>query len=105
MFIKKALEILRPSGSYDVIGNGGMYSDIIWKDSGSNIPSKDEVESVVMDLRERTRYSENREMNYPSEKDMVVALWESIVEHRSGSLVNLQKARNDVKLRFPKLPL
>ena len=43
-----------------------------------------------------------RQRNYPSLDDLIVALWEQVVEDRSETADEVQTAREVVKARFPK---
>ena len=43
-----------------------------------------------------------RERDYPSLDDLIVALWEQVVEDRSETADEVQTAREVVKARFPK---
>lgn len=47
-------------------------------------------------------YKENREKEYPSTDELVVALWEKVVEGRSDSSNALETKRQAVKIKHPK---
>jgi len=47
-------------------------------------------------------YARNRKEEYPSLDDLVVALWEGVVEERMESVVALQSLRQAVKEKYPK---
>lgn len=45
---------------------------------------------------------ENRRREYPSTDELIIALWEKVVEERPEYADKLQKLRVDVKLKYPK---
>jgi len=47
-------------------------------------------------------YARNRQAEYPSINELVVALWEGVVEERMASVTQLEAARQAVKTRYPK---
>lgn len=53
-------------------------------------------------LPEAERYAYLRQQEYPSTNEMLVALWESLVENRPQAIQELQAKRQAVKEKFPK---
>ena len=49
-----------------------------------------------------TEYQRLREAEYPEINEMVVALWESVVENRPEQATALQKKRVEIKTKYPK---
>jgi hypothetical protein len=47
-------------------------------------------------------YSEKRQSEYPSIDELVVALWEGVVEERMASVTALEGLRQAVKTKYPK---
>ena len=47
-------------------------------------------------------YARNREAEYPSVDELVVALWEGVVEERMAAVTQLEAKRQAVKLKYPK---
>ena len=47
-------------------------------------------------------YAEKREAEYPSLDDLIVALWEGVVEERMASVTALEALRQAVKTKYPK---
>jgi len=43
-----------------------------------------------------------RKNEYPPIKDLIVALWENVVEERAASVVELEAQRQAVKTKYPK---
>ena len=58
---------------------------------------------VVPDPAPDTRpYDEKRASEYPSIDELVVALWEGVVEERMASVTSLEGKRQAVKTKHPK---
>lgn len=47
-------------------------------------------------------YARNRQAEYPSMDELVVALWEAVIEERMASSIDLQGKRTAVKDKYPK---
>ena len=47
-------------------------------------------------------YARNRQAEYPSIDELVVAMWEGVVEERMASVTRLEALRQAVKTRYPK---
>ena len=47
-------------------------------------------------------YAEKRQAEYPSINELVVALWEGVVEERMASVTVLEGLRQAVKTKYPK---
>ena len=47
-------------------------------------------------------YAEKRQAEYPSLDELVVALWEAVIEERMASSIDLQGKRTAVKDKYPK---
>jgi len=47
-------------------------------------------------------YKEQRTEEYPSINDLIVALWENVVEERASAVISLEAARQAVKTKYPK---
>jgi|TARA_R100001530_G_scaffold80565_1_gene56252 hypothetical protein len=47
-------------------------------------------------------YARNRQAEYPSINELIVALWENVVEERAASVIELESLRQAVKARYPK---
>jgi fatty acid/phospholipid biosynthesis enzyme len=47
-------------------------------------------------------YARNRQSEYPSINDLIVALWENVVEERASAVVSLEADRQAVKAKYPK---
>jgi len=47
-------------------------------------------------------YARNRASEYPSIDELVVALWEGVVEERMAAVTQLEMKRQTVKTKYPK---
>ena len=47
-------------------------------------------------------YARNRKAEYPSIDELVVALWEGVVEERMAAVTSLEGKRQAVKAKYPK---
>ena len=56
-------------------------------------------EPVLEDVR---TYDEKRKAEYPSIDELIVALWENVVEERASAVVSLEAVRQAVKAKYPK---
>ena len=83
---------------------GDTYDTLVWEDE-SPCPTQeqlklDEVEYLA--YRAKTDYIWKRRNEYPSIDDLVVALWEQVIEQRSDSSIALQAIRESIKQKYPK---
>ena len=69
---------------------------------------KDEIETdklVLDELNQRLPYNDKRKPEYPGVEELVIALWENIVEKKTKKLsgiVDIQKRREEIKDKYPK---
>lgn len=73
--------------------------------SASPQPSVDEIETAHAEWQaeqDATQYQRDRKAEYPSMDELVVALWEAVIEERMASSVDLQGKRTAVKEKYPK---
>jgi len=47
-------------------------------------------------------YKEKRREEYPLFEELIVALWENVVEERTASVISLEGKRQAVKTKYPK---
>ena len=84
-------------------GDGVVYI-AEWK-SISPQPSTEEIEAAHNEWQEEydaQAYARNRQAEYPPLNDLIVALWEGVVEERMASLMELEVQRQAVKAKYPK---
>ena len=48
------------------------------------------------------QYQRDRQVEYPSINELIVALWENVVEERAASVISLEAARQAIKTKYPK---
>lgn len=53
-------------------------------------------------LPDTTPYDKKRKAEYPSIDELVVALWEGVVEERMAAVTQLEMKRQTVKTKYPK---
>lgn len=85
---------------------GPNYEDITWMES-EPMPSKEELAEKWELIKEKVNLRKLHQMRsapgmYPSKDDMIVALWERIVEGRPEFSEELQQRRLEIKEKFPK---
>ena len=86
---------------------GPNYEDITWLES-EPMPTREELIAKwdqIKDAVKKRRLAELRSMpgNYPSKDDMIVALWEMVVENRPEFANELQSRRSEIKSKYPKI--
>ena len=75
-----------------------------WKSDQAK-PSVDEIEAAHAEWQaeqDATQYQRDRKAEYPSMDELVVALWEAVIEERMASSIDLQGKRTAVKDKYPK---
>ena len=81
----------------------GVYIES-WN-SASPQPSVDDIEEAHAEWQaeqDATQYQRDRKAEYPSMDELVVALWEAVIEERMASSIDLQSKRTAVKDKYPK---
>lgn len=51
---------------------------------------------------DNSTYAEKRKAEYPTIDELVVALWEAVIEERMASSIDLQGKRTAIKEKYPK---
>tara|TARA_B100000029_G_scaffold469227_1_gene506941 strand:- start:1540 stop:1863 length:324 start_codon:yes stop_codon:yes gene_type:complete len=68
-------------------------------------PTKEFLESEASRLQaeyDSQEYARNRKAEYPTTDELVVALWEAVIEERMASSIDLQGKRTAIKEKYPK---
>ena len=68
-------------------------------------PTQEFLESELARLQaefDAQEYARNRQAEYPSINDLIVALWENVVEERAASVIALETKRQAIKTKYPK---
>ena len=77
----------------------GSGVKVIWSSSQPQ-PSEAEIESAHNEWS--NDYGRLRKAEYPSIDELIVALWENVVEERAASVVSLESKRQAIKAKYPK---
>ena len=100
MNILNALHSLCPGAEWSLRGD-----ELIWLDSKQTEPTQAEIDAEISRLQaeyDAQAYARNRQSEYPSINDLVVALWENVVEERAASVISLEATRQAIKTKYPK---
>ena len=69
----------------------------------SNQPQPSDAEIAVGQAAwDAQEYARNRQTEYPPRNELVVALWEGVVEERMAAVTSLEGKRQAVKAKYPK---
>jgi hypothetical protein len=81
-----------------------IYENLII-DGGQDKPTKEFLESELVSMQseyDSHDYSRSRVAEYPSTNDLIIALWEKVVEGRAETADALEVNRQAVKTKYPK---
>lgn len=99
-FLTEAILALRPGAQFST------HDDtIIWHDTEQDQPSDSEIAEKEAELQaeyDAQEYARNRKNEYPTTDELVVALWEAVIEERMASSIDLQGKRTAIKEKYPK---
>ena len=78
--------------------------EIIAWDGPDPQPTQEELETAWTQIQEAydNDHSRKRKAEYPSIDELVVALWEGVVEERMAAVTRLEGQRQAVKAKYPK---
>jgi hypothetical protein len=82
----------------------GRGVQLIWR-SDQLQPSEAEIETAHAEWQaeyDSQAYARNRQSEYPSIDDLVVAMWEGVVEERMAAVTRLEGLRQAIKTKYPK---
>ena len=99
LFFAEAIGALRPDTQWYSIGSKVTFLD------GTVPPTESEIQAKIEELQaeyDAQTYSRNRQENYPNTDDLIVALWEKVMEGRSESADALEVKRQEIKTANPK---
>ena len=83
---------------YTIEKNGVV--ELVWK-SDKPQPTEAECEAAKAEY-DAQEYARKRQAEYPSIDDLIVALWENVVEERAASVIALEAKRQEIKAKYPK---
>ena len=80
------------------------FDDIIWHDGNPNGITAEQITAKKAELQTAydNDHARKREAEYPSIDELIVALWEGVVEERMAAVTKLEAKRQTVKLKYPK---
>jgi len=94
------------SSDFDLQNNSDGTPTFIAKwNSASPQPSEAEIEAAHAEWQaeyDSQEYARNRQTEYPSIDELVVAMWEGVVEERMASVTTLEGLRQAIKTKYPK---
>jgi len=93
-----------PEVDYTLQDDGAGAYIKVWN-SASPQPTEAEIESAHAEWqaeRDSQEYARNRKAEYPTTDELVVALWEAVIEERMASSIDLQGKRTAIKEKYPK---
>ena len=103
---KPTLEIALLALTSEPSGLDFPEKKVIWPETNSGeAPTWGDLENKLTELQaeyDAQEYARNRQQNYPNEHDLLIALWEKVVEGRSESVDALEVKRQEVKTAHPK---
>ena len=83
-------------------GNGAYIKE--WN-SDKPQPTESEIEAAHTEWQseyDAQEYARKRAAEYPSIDELIVALWEGVVEERMAAVTSLEGKRQAVKAKYPK---
>ena len=107
MSTSKGLEKLGFDPDNDFIlrdDSDGQGVRLIWNSSNPQ-PSDAEIEAARAEWQaehDAQEYSRNRQAEYPPVDELVIALWEAVIEERMASSIAIQNKRTAIKEKYPK---
>lgn len=72
---------------------------------GQTPPTEEVIQAKLAELQaeyDAQAYARNRQQNYPNTDDLIVALWEKVMEGRGESADALEVKRQEIKTANPK---
>ena len=97
---QQAISSLLPKAFFTTVGD-----EVTWLSPELTQPTEAEINSEQGRLQaeyDAQEYARNRQAEYPSTDDLIVALWENVVEERAASVISLEATRQAIKAKYPK---
>jgi hypothetical protein len=100
--ITQAILALDSNAQISTISNDA--NDVIWHDGNPNSITVAQIQTKQAELQTAydNDYARKRLAEYPSIDELVVALWEGVVEERMAAVTSLEGKRQAVKTKYPK---
>ncbi|MAT87030.1 MAG: hypothetical protein CL532_00555 [Aestuariivita sp.] len=77
----------------------------LWLSPDIGQPTQAEIDTEITRLQaeyDAQAYARSRKAEYPTTDELVVALWEAVIEERMASSIELQGKRTAIKEKHPK---
>ena len=104
--IEKVLIFMHPGSWFTWSdANNKVYENLIILDASKEKPTKEFLESELARKQaeyDSQEYARNRQKEYPSANELIVALWENVIEERAASVISLEATRQAIKAKYPK---
>ena len=100
--ITNAILALDPNAQVSV--NAEDLNQITWYDGNPNGITTEQITAKQIELQDAydNDYARKRLEEYPSENELIIALWEGVVEERMAAVTKLEGKRQAVKAKYPK---
>ena len=100
--ITNAILAIDPAAKVSV--NAEDINQITWHDGNPNGITAEKITEKQAELQDAydNDHSRKRKAEYPSIDELVVALWEGVVEERMAAVTKLEAKRQAVKAKYPK---
>jgi hypothetical protein len=100
--IAKSIAALDPTAEFSV--NAEDLNQITWYDGNPNGITAEQITAKQAELQTAydNDYARKRLEEYPSVDELVVALWEGVVEERMQAVTQVEIKRQAVKAKYPK---
>tara|TARA_R110000824_G_scaffold141081_3_gene307464 strand:+ start:628 stop:969 length:342 start_codon:yes stop_codon:yes gene_type:complete len=81
-----------------------VYENLIIHNGSKSKPTESELttELAAQQTAFDNDHGRKRQEEYPSINELIVALWENVVEERTASVISLETKRQAVKTKYPK---
>ena len=99
------IDIITAIVALDSTAQVSVHGDeVIWHDGNPNGITAEQITSKQAELQDvyDNDISRKRKEEYPSIDELVVALWEGVVEERMAAITSLEGKRQAVKTKHPK---
>jgi hypothetical protein len=101
--VAQSIIALDPTAQVSV--NADDINQITWYDSNPNNITDAQILAKQIELQaayDSQEFARKRKAEYPSVDELVVALWEGVVEERMAAVTKLEGKRQAVKTKYPK---
>jgi hypothetical protein len=99
--IEDAILSLNPDSKFIVRRDENSYT-IEWEQHQMDNADIEAELDVLTNNWLSEEYKRKRVLEYPSIDELIVALWEGVVEERMAAVTKLEAKRQAVKLKYPK---